>query len=257
MLIIGLSGQAGSGKDTIADYLARRYGFVKFAFSDALYWEVQRAFGLEDQSLLRDRATKEVETPALALEKCLDADFLTALKRTRPVLQEDKPRSPRWVLQNWGTEFRRAQDTNYWIKQAATFVEQMHYLPPYPELRPSLFVECGTRFPNEQGWIRSVGGNIWHVRRDATDTMEDTHTSAVSLPVLPGEREIWNNDSVARLQQGVDLLLSTGAKFVRVEPMLPDEPPLPGGQYYAEQPDGRKMLCNADGTRSIFDDVDE
>ncbi len=32
---------------------------------------------------------------------------------------------------------------------------------------------------------------------------------------------------------------------------------LPSGQYYAMQPDGHRMLCNADGTRSIFDDVDE
>ena len=32
---------------------------------------------------------------------------------------------------------------------------------------------------------------------------------------------------------------------------------LPNGQYYAPQPDGHMMLCNADGTRSIFDDVDE
>ena len=34
-------------------------------------------------------------------------------------------------------------------------------------------------------------------------------------------------------------------------------PPLPNGQYYSKQADGRYMLCNADGTRSIFDDVDE
>jgi hypothetical protein len=32
---------------------------------------------------------------------------------------------------------------------------------------------------------------------------------------------------------------------------------LPGGQYYERQDDGHMMLCNADGTRSIFDDVDE
>ncbi len=32
---------------------------------------------------------------------------------------------------------------------------------------------------------------------------------------------------------------------------------LPCGQYYAIQPDGHKMLCNADGTRSVFDDVAE
>lgn len=33
--------------------------------------------------------------------------------------------------------------------------------------------------------------------------------------------------------------------------------PLPGGQHYVMQPDGHNMLCNADGTRSIFDDIDE
>lgn len=30
-----------------------------------------------------------------------------------------------------------------------------------------------------------------------------------------------------------------------------------GTNYYSMQPDGHNMLCNADGTRSIFDDVDE
>lgn len=35
------------------------------------------------------------------------------------------------------------------------------------------------------------------------------------------------------------------------------EEPLPNGQYYAVQADGYRMLCNADGSRSIFDDVDQ
>lgn len=30
-----------------------------------------------------------------------------------------------------------------------------------------------------------------------------------------------------------------------------------GTPYYSMQPDGHNMLCNADGTRNIFDDVDE
>lgn len=30
-----------------------------------------------------------------------------------------------------------------------------------------------------------------------------------------------------------------------------------GTPYYSLQPDGHNMLCNPDGTRSIFDDVDE
>ena len=35
-MIIGLSGKAGSGKDTIADYLVTNYGYTKFALADAV-----------------------------------------------------------------------------------------------------------------------------------------------------------------------------------------------------------------------------
>src|SRR5688500_6924803 len=34
--IIGVSGQAGSGKDTVANYLCEEYGFVKIALADPI-----------------------------------------------------------------------------------------------------------------------------------------------------------------------------------------------------------------------------
>ena len=36
-----------------------------------------------------------------------------------------------------------------------------------------------------------------------------------------GEREIWNNDTIDRLCQGVDLLFATPARFVKVLPTAP------------------------------------
>ena len=271
MLILGLCGSAGCGKNTVADYLAEKYGFVSFAFSSALYHEVQQAFGLETQDLLRDRATKEVPSEALSMKKCTDKAFVDRMQYTAIVrswagdgfIDMDQACSPRVILQWWGTEYKRAQDPNYWVKRAAEFVTQMHYLPPYPELRPQLFVEAGTRFANEREWIRHNymadawqggtchAGQIWHVHRDATDKLTDTHASAKPLPILPGEREIWNNSTIEHLHLAVDLLFSTSNQFVRCDP------PLPNGQYYKTQSDGREMLCNADGTRSVFDDVDE
>ena len=252
MLIIGLAGQAGVGKDEIANYLVRRYGFVKFAFSDALYHEVQQAFGLPDQRLLRGRAAKDTPSEHMRLARCDNLEFFDmALKLVK---SQDDPLSPRQILQWWGTEFRRAQDEWYWVGQADKLVYQIHHAPKYPEHRPQLFVETGTRFENERDWIKLAGGNIWHIHRDGLVGAGDNHTSAIPLPVLDGERELWNNDTLERLYKGVDLLVSTGSRFVRVEPL---EPVLPNGQYYSVQPDGHKMLCNADGSRSVFDDVDE
>ena len=249
MIIIGLAGQANSGKNEVASYLAAHYGFVQFAFSDALYHEVQQAFGIENQDLLRDRATKDAPTLQLSMDNCSDLEFRELITcpgymKESPQLTDEgylnsDPLSPRQILQWWGTEYRRAQDPNYWVKRAAEFVTQMHYLPPYPELRPALFVECGTRFENEREWIKADRsydsecgngewsaewqGNIWHIHRDATDQMTDTHASAKPLPVLPGEREIFNNSSIEHLHLAVDMLLSTTNQFVRCEPMEPTE----------------------------------
>ena len=228
MLILGLAGQARCGKDTIANYLVKRYGFIKFAFSDALYREVQQAFGLPDQSLLRSAETKDAPQPELALSHCTDPGFLEAMKIANlqsgtfdnPFHLDTTPRSPRWVLQRWGTEYRRAQDPNYWVHRAADFVYGVQYGFTYPEHRPQFFVETGTRFENEREWITQANdGNIWHIHRDGIVAPGQGHSSAAVLPVLPGERELWNNDTVERLHYGIDLMLSQDVQQVKVLPL--------------------------------------
>ena len=44
-MIIGLSGKAQSGKDTVGDYLVRSYGFIRVASADALKNIVSRHLG--------------------------------------------------------------------------------------------------------------------------------------------------------------------------------------------------------------------
>lgn len=221
MLILGLAGEPGCGKNTIADYLTERYGFVQFAFSDALYREVAEAYGLENEDLLRDRGTKDMPLDRLCLAECSNEGFRTIALDQRIdgyCLTSVTPLSPRQVLQWWGTEYRRAQDENYWIQKAKNLIVGLRALAPYPEHKMQFFVETGTRFENERAFIHSYGGNVWHVRRDGL-ARPNGHASNTPLPVLEGEREIWNNDSIERLHLGVDLLLTTAAKFVRVEPM--------------------------------------
>lgn len=226
MLILGLAGLQGVGKDVVANYLVQRYGFTKFAWSDALYAEVQQAFGLKDQSLLRDRATKEEPQTALMLTHCIDPDFASiAAKHVHDLLNYDGnpfavPISPRRILQWWGT-YRRGPDEDYWVLKAAERIAD-YRTRGLPEHRPNFFVEAGTRFENERGWIKRHGGNIWHIERAG---IKDTtgHVSAQRLPVLDGERVLHNNDTIDRLHWGVDLLLKTNYPVVRVEPMLTPE----------------------------------
>ncbi|MDD3885121.1 MAG: hypothetical protein PHW66_09380 [Gallionella sp.] len=260
MLVLGLAGAAGSGKSAVAEYLVQRYGFMRFSFSDFLYAQVAEAFGLESEDVLHDRATKEVATPLLAMENCADDEFDYVVRNM--FAPEDHsartPYSPRQILQWWGSDYRRAQNPNYWIDQAEQWLEAMYSFPQYPEHRCNLFVNDSVRFENERMWVKEMDGGIWHLRRDAAAPVAG-HVSETPLPVLDGEREIFNNYTLDYLYKGVDQLLTSGAKFVRLEPPAPmvEPEPLPGGQYYAMQADGHNMLCNADGTRSIFDDVDE
>jgi hypothetical protein len=231
MIVLGLAGAAGSGKDSVADYLVRCYGFVKFSFSDALYREVAEAFGLEDESLLRDRATKEVETGRLALGNCKQYEFVVRMAEysddsVATYLASLKvPHSPRQILQWWGTEYRRAQNPNYWVIAADNWLRGLKEVFPYPETRPQLFVNTSIRFENERAWIHSFeGGNVWHIHRDSAAPVA-AHESEAPLPVVIVERELWNNYTLEYLHKGVDQLLRSNARFARMEPPQPDVEP--------------------------------
>lgn len=246
MIVLGLAGPARAGKDTIADYLVRTYGFVKFAFSDELYREVREAFALDrtiddsdsapdtpqGEHILRSVETKDTPHPALTLDQCSDPEFRkVGFEMIRKLYRDGSPAaligdeglalSPRQVLQWWGTEYRRAQDPQYWVTATNKWLHGFRNLTPYPERRPQYFVNTTCRFPNEQAYIHTFrDGNVWHIRRDGIAQV-NAHVSETPLPVLKGERELWNNDSKERLFSGIDRLLNSDAKFVRVEPELP------------------------------------
>ena len=253
MILLGLAGKARSGKDTIASYLVERYGFVSFSFSDSLYHEVQLAFGLEDQSLLREPSTKDETTVRMALAACSDAAFVEVAKPLVHAANPDTFRpiealelSPRQILQWWGTQYRRAQDDYYWVKKAQEFLQAVAAAARYPEQRQQYFVNTSVRFENERNWIADLGGNVWHVYRDGIDAV-NAHTSEDELPLVGVEREIYNNDTIERLHAGVELLLNTGARFVKVQPMQPDEPPPEGTLVVADGEQASEVETVIDG----------
>lgn len=195
--IIGLTGFAGSGKDTVADILVSDHGFVKFSFSDALYDEVAAAFGVSKR-LLQDRVEKEEYQECLSLTNCDDGEFSAMVLRLENSMIDDlaesliAPRKPRDVLQLWGTEYRRAQDPNYWVARAQEFAAK-----PFYDSCAGL-VNTSVRFDNEADWV-SLAGEVWCIRRPGHDAI-NTH---VSEKEQPAAKVIVNDGSIEDLRMRI------------------------------------------------------
>jgi hypothetical protein len=218
MILIGLAGAAGSGKDTVADYLVRQYGFVKFSFSDELYREVSEAFNVPVEEL-QDRNNKEKLHPQLTANHCADAEFahhmVCEAEDSTTFTRAQQSFSPRWVLQHWGTEYRRAQDPDYWVRKTALWIEAFMDIAAEDDDRPAGLVNTSVRFPNEQALIRELGGTVWHLRRFIDEINAAAsgvascldHVAEQGLPVLPGDRELFNAGTVEQLHTAATLLL--------------------------------------------------
>jgi len=240
---IGLAGKARVGKDTIADHLVSAHGFRKVAFSDELYKQVSVAFNVP-QDFLRAVETKEEPTGAMSLINCTDPAFNgVARQKIEADLKEGVlscgtggsfdylPLSPRWILQVWGTEYRRAQDWDYWIKEADLELQRLCEQAGGQTVK---VVNTTVRFQNEADYIRQVvKGRIWHVWRGDIRSV-NPHVSERQLEKEPGDQEIYNNSTIERLQFGTTYLLGHPAlSLVRLENADYPEP----GQYPTDYPE--------------------
>lgn len=209
--IIGLTGLAGTGKDTVANLLCAHLEFARYAFAEPLRHEIVNAFGI-DARLLTDRHTKEVPTPELALSRCVDQAFIGTMYQHLAnndakafFEQQDAPRSPRQVMQWWGTEYRREKfGRQYWTQRlTGRVLMQQHN-------GQRLHVITDVRFPEEAAAIRSMGGQIWQVKRPhSTHQPAATHSSEVDGSAYRPEVVINNTHDIKHLQH-----LVLGAYFM-------------------------------------------
>lgn len=203
--IIALTGLANTGKDTVADILVTHAGFTKIAFADALRAEVTRAFCLSPggiHPLLTDRATKETPTSRLAFSECHDLGFLGAVaiaqEATVDYAWRNAPRSPRQILQWFGTEYRRTQRVDYWTTRLVDHIRQLGEMDGRAK-----FVITDCRFENETAVIRQMGGVVWQVTRDGVAQVEGGHASQTDGSKLQPSVVIDNSSTLHSLREGV------------------------------------------------------
>jgi hypothetical protein len=141
-MIVGVCGFIGAGKDTIADYLVNFHGYRRESFANSLKDAVSCVFGW-DRIMLEGRT-------AQAREWREQVDPWWAERLHMPDL------TPRWVLQQWGTEVcRRGFHDDIWIASLEN------------KLRNSTdnIVISDCRFPNEIKSIKAAGGVVVRVVR--------------------------------------------------------------------------------------------
>lgn len=141
-MIIGICGFIGSGKDTVAEYLVSQHGFLRESYAGTLKDAVSNVFGWNREWL-------EGLTPE-SREWREQVDPWWADRLNIPHL------TPRWVLQQWGTDVcRKAFHNDIWIASLESKLRD----------KKDNIVISDCRFPNEIKSIKKQGGIVIWIKR--------------------------------------------------------------------------------------------
>lgn len=186
MMLVGLTGVARSGKDTVGGILVDKLGFERRAFADKL-----RAVALGADpyvTLAPEGLSPRVVNDWRRLSEVVALAGWEGAKAFPDV---------RRFLQRLGTEgVRDNLGEKVWIEGASRdLIEDLHR----GGLNRSI-VFTDVRFPNEADVIRNLGGEIWRITRPGHEALNN-HVSEVQ-PFTPN-RIITNNGTLADLRRNV------------------------------------------------------
>lgn len=166
-MLIGLTGSARAGKDTVAQILAKLDGYQRVAFADPIKRMTETLLAMSP----------------VVLEQMKDHK-LAFLKGV----------TPRRIMQTLGTEWgRNILMDDLWLRFASekiAVLQEMHY---------ENIVVTDVRFDNEAELIHNLGGVIYKVTRESAETVE-AHTSEVGISTQLIDGEIQNTGNLDDLR---------------------------------------------------------
>lgn len=182
--IIGLTGAAGSGKDTVAEIIcgAAPYCHLSFAEPIRAMLRALMRYAEESPDYMSKRDLKEIHIPGIGA-------------------------SYRHLAQTLGTEWGRHQVPGLWINVAsARMADIKGQNDIFGADYPARFVISDVRFQDEAAFIRQRGGVIWRVVRPGTEPVRQHISEAGALTIEP-DAIVPNAGTQAELRaQVADLL---------------------------------------------------
>jgi len=172
--IIGITGRAGSGKDTIFRILDEQfpdYDVNRLGFADALKESAMASLGLKRNvaDVFKERGSLEITIGATKIEL-----------------------SGREYLQRYGMEaHREVFDEMFWIDAA------------FDKLKSGVTVITDVRFDNEAKAIHDIGGEVWLVERPGEKINEASHSSESGIRESLIDAFISNDGSIDDLRKQV------------------------------------------------------
>jgi hypothetical protein len=165
--IIGLTGYAQSGKDTFASILVEKYGYSRIAFADKIrdfLYGINPMVGCSPTGYLQD---------------------LVNLVGWDKAKQEPQVRR---LLQDLGISARDLISEDIWVTAALSSVS-----------KDQRVVITDVRFENEAAMIKSMGGQLWRVKRSGVGPVND-HVSESEMDGYKVDQIFVNNGTLEELQ---------------------------------------------------------
>ncbi|AZL89235.1 ankyrin repeat protein [Megavirus baoshan] len=187
MVLIGLMGNAGSGKTEGAKYLVDKWDFIEKSFADPLKKACQEMFLFTDEQVYGTQEQKETPDP-----RWFDC-------------------TPRKALQFVGTELFRDNldkimpglDKNIFTHHFKLWYEQQLIINPNIRV-----VVSDVRFQNEADFIRNLGGVVIKLERQLGEKT-DTHSSEVELRnIKTFDYLIKNTGTIKEYQENICKIVS-------------------------------------------------
>jgi len=175
MRIIGLTGKARSGKDTVGKYLCENHGYARVSFAGPLKDMIGALLKLSPDEL---ELNKDNQLPVIGY-------------------------SPRELLQTLGTEWgRQILHENFWVD-----IARAEILSLQQRNECSGIVITDVRFENEATVIRDMGGIMAHIDRDCSIHIPK-HSSEKGIKMDEEDYLIYNIGNKEELWDQVEYLLA-------------------------------------------------